>query len=223
MVDNIGRITISDNDNDELLFKDPPPKEDCPICMLPMPHHSSMCDVYKTYMPCCGKLICDGCVAASVEEITKGNMEPNCAFCRVVLPTNTEESMKRLRRRIEMNDKLALRTLGCAYQKGIRGVPRDIDRALKLLNKAAELGSVEAHFDLANLFWDGDDGRIQKDTNKAVYHYKLAAIGWNEHARLILGAISVDKGNIRTAMKHYMIAAKAGHASPLKQIGFKTA
>ena len=25
--------------HDEALFKDPPPKEDCPICVLPMPEH----------------------------------------------------------------------------------------------------------------------------------------------------------------------------------------
>jgi hypothetical protein len=68
---------------DEALFKDPPPKEDCPICFLPTPLKSIYCaslpdatilsvpifefaeanEGLKTeeYYPCCGKSICAGC------------------------------------------------------------------------------------------------------------------------------------------------------------------
>ena len=33
------------------LCQDHPPKEDCPICMLPMPYASGVCKVHTTYMP----------------------------------------------------------------------------------------------------------------------------------------------------------------------------
>jgi hypothetical protein len=72
---------------DEALFKDPPAKEDCPICFLPMPRRLICCvllppatitsvpiyDLSKAneelenistedYYPCCGKSICQGCL-----------------------------------------------------------------------------------------------------------------------------------------------------------------
>ena len=42
------------------LFKQPPPKEDCPTCMLLLP---SLFTGYK-YRACCGKIICSGCIQA---------------------------------------------------------------------------------------------------------------------------------------------------------------
>ena len=38
IVEDVGKLSVSDKEEyDDKLFKDPPPKEDCPICMLPMP------------------------------------------------------------------------------------------------------------------------------------------------------------------------------------------
>ena len=42
--------TLSDDINnirtsDDKLFQDPPPKDDCPLCMQPVPFHPSVCDV----------------------------------------------------------------------------------------------------------------------------------------------------------------------------------
>ena len=54
---------------DEKLFKDSPPPEECPICMMPPPlygNHTGM-----TFHSCCGKRICDGCIYAMRE--TGGN------------------------------------------------------------------------------------------------------------------------------------------------------
>ena len=42
--------------HDEALFKQPPPLEDCPICMIRMPS----IPMGKVYMSCCGKVICRG-------------------------------------------------------------------------------------------------------------------------------------------------------------------
>mgnify|MGYP003892999681 CR=1 FL=1 len=46
--------------HNEKLFKQPPPKGDCPICMHRMPTLGSAC----IYMSCCGKVICSGCCYA---------------------------------------------------------------------------------------------------------------------------------------------------------------
>jgi len=43
--------------HEEALFKDPPPPDECPICMLPLPLDASQTD----FETCCGTVICHGC------------------------------------------------------------------------------------------------------------------------------------------------------------------
>jgi len=43
---------------DEALFKQPPPRKDCPICMHQLPIAEET--VYKN---CCGMTVCSGCVS----------------------------------------------------------------------------------------------------------------------------------------------------------------
>ena len=59
---------------DEQLFKKPPPREECPICFIPLPIDASQM-VFKS---CCGKSICIGCVITMVMSEGKDI----CAFCR---------------------------------------------------------------------------------------------------------------------------------------------
>ena len=47
-----------DDDMEGELVCEPPPKEECPICMQPMPYYNSAeCGIGNTYMPCCGKYV----------------------------------------------------------------------------------------------------------------------------------------------------------------------
>ena len=77
---------------EEVLFKDHPPNEDCPICVLPLP----LDDVGSTFQPCCGKLICIGCIVSMMKEDKrkgKKKFEDHiCAFC-IELPKQVQ--MKR--------------------------------------------------------------------------------------------------------------------------------
>jgi len=59
--------------------------------------------------------------------------------------------------------------------------------------------------------------------NKALQHYKLAAMGGNCTARHNLGVLEDQRDNTHIAMKHYMIAAKCGHENSLKMVkaGYK--
>ena len=88
--------------HDEALFKDPPTKEDCPICFIPMPQKLICCvslppattssvpiddfvianeeladQETEAYYPCCGKNICIGCVHSFAQS---GNID-KCPFC----------------------------------------------------------------------------------------------------------------------------------------------
>jgi len=64
--------------HDEELFKEHPPRDECPICCLPLPYGSN---VY-TFKSCCGKLICCGCIHAMDEEACGRGKIEFCAFCR---------------------------------------------------------------------------------------------------------------------------------------------
>jgi len=45
---------------DEQLFTEPPPSEECPICMQPLPLDRNQ----VVFESCCGKTICNGCIYA---------------------------------------------------------------------------------------------------------------------------------------------------------------
>ena len=213
--DILGRLDISNND--ELLFQDPPPREDCPICMLPMPHANAVCGIDLTYMPCCGKTLCSGCMLTAEEEMSKGVMKSLCPFCRVSIHQSGKEIVKSLKKRMKMNDSESFFELGTQYSKGGCGLPQNMDMALKLFHQSAELDYVCAHFKLAYAYYHGRS--VAKDTEKAMHHYRLAAIGGHECARYNLGSINICNGNIERSMRHFIIAAKAGCDTAVKAVG----
>ena len=175
--DSVERLNISNDDQDDDLFKDPPPKEDCQICFLPMPHAVGICGVRKSYMPCCGKILCGGCVMASLDEMKKGNMKHWCSYCRVPHPENDRE----LKKRMKLLDDEAFYVLGTAYRDGTMGLPKSLNKSIELFSKAAELGSCRAHYNLGNAYQTGQG--VEKDMKRAIHHWRLAAIGGNEQAR----------------------------------------
>ena len=82
--------------SDEMLFKVPPrSKEDCPICLMPMPLSELNC----TYSPCCGKFICHGCmhkkimVGASSKKLS--SLVGKCSFCREPTIVSDKEMIAR--------------------------------------------------------------------------------------------------------------------------------
>jgi hypothetical protein len=220
----IGEIDISDDDStdeDDELFQIPPPKDDCEICFLPMPFSPRLCGVInQIYHPCCGKVICTGCIKQSIDEMHKGNLKRWCPFCRQpLIPLSPEKGyIKRIKKRMKKNDAEAFYTLGCAYRVGHLGLSTNLNKALELLKRAAELGSIRAHYDLATFMFHGRDG-AEKDKKKSIQHYKVAAIGGHEMARHNLGMIEMSEGNINIGIKHFMISASSGYEKALEGVG----
>jgi len=202
--------------SDEKLFAHPPPKEDCGICMLPMPYASGVSEVRITYMPCCGKVLCEGCVVESEIQMEKGNMKRLCAFCRVSVNFSDKEYIKKIKQRMELNDAAAFNELGVNYRVGAMGLPKNNKKAFELWTKAAELGSARAHYSLATAYFGNGAGL---DIQKGIHHLKFAAVGGHEIARHSLGVIE-GRGDITgQSMKHFMIAARAGYDESLKKVG----
>ncbi len=199
--------------HDEVLFKQPPPKEDCPICFLRMPTLVSG----QTYMPCCGQVICCGCMYAPVyDNQGKEVAENKCAFCRVAVPKSHEEAVERLKKRYEADDAEAIHITGCYYAEGFNGFRRDHTKALELWHRAGELGYTAAYHNIGRAYELGEG--VDVDKKKAIHYYELAAMGGNIVERNNLGVLEELKGNVDRALKHFMIAVRDGYAKSLNRI-----
>jgi tetratricopeptide (TPR) repeat protein len=190
--------------HDDDLFTQPDGSHfgECPICFLPMPLDPDK----STFKPCCSKLLCNGCCYA--HYVKSGS--DTCPFCREPL-AGEEEYRKRNMKRVKKNDPAALSHKGMQlYNEG------DYDSAVKYWKKAAELGDLQAHYQLGDKYQEGDV--VEKDMEKAVYHYEKAAIGGHPWARHLLALIEVINGNIERAVQHFIINANLGEEDSMKEL-----
>jgi TPR repeat protein len=222
-------MTTTENDvqpSDEALFKDPPPKEDCPICFRPMPVKLICCvslppatilsvPIYdianendklavlntEVYHVCCGKSICEGC-AYSLDQ--SGNDE-KCPFCNSGGGKTDEENVDKLMKRVDVNDAASICLLATYYFGGVNSCPLDRTKAMELYTRAADLGYSKAHAHLGITYYDGGD------LTKAKFHFQAAAMAGHEEARVMMGVIELKVRNMERALKHFTIAASAGH------------
>ena len=210
---------------DEALFKDPPAKEDCPICFLPMPVNLISCILLpdaailsvptydfaiaheelaskdmETYFPCCGKTICRGCAYSSCMS---GN--DKCPFCSSDQASKTvEEKIEEVMKRVAANDPASICMLGNQYHHGLYGFQQNHVKAIEQYTRAGQLGCSKAYDHLADIYHEG--GNLKK----AKFHYEAAAMAGHEGARNNIGIIEAESRNIERAFKHWIIAASAG-------------
>ncbi|KAL9186246.1 hypothetical protein ACHAXT_005484 [Thalassiosira profunda] len=220
--DTDGCITSSDvpepaADNDPL-FALPPPREECPICFIPLPLQMTR---QTQYFTCCGKVICAGCVVAGEDAGSK----EKCPFCRSSPPYSESEGLRRLRDRVDKNDPEAMVSLGVAYNKGLMGLKKDKTKSIEYTQLAAILGLCTAHFNMGCAYLSGYDG-LEFDESKARYHLGIAAMAGHGVARERLGLMDIDLGkdHYLTAFRHFMVGAKSGYARCLELVkeGYQT-
>ena len=190
--------------HDEQIYKEPPPPEECPICMLPLPHDPDL----KAFYSCCGKNVCNGCIHAMAET----SMEV-CPFCKTPPSNSDEEELQRINKLTERGNAVAFYQLGGYYREGINGMPQDHAKVHELWLKAGELGSADAYFNLGIAYENGRGVAIDK--KKAKHYYELAAMSGSVIARHNLGCMEGVAGNNQRAYKHILIAARAGYKGSL--------
>ena len=200
---------------DEALFKDPPLREECPICMLPLP----LAFEESSFKYCCGKTICMGCTYAMViENIKKGKEleEHLCAFCRTPETSSSEEKIRMLEKLVENGNATAYYQFGWVYAQGTSGMRQDWVKANELWIKAGELGYAQAYFNLGSSYYHGNG--VEIDEMKGKHFCELAAMAGSAQARHIIGLLEGKAGNRQRAMKHFVVAASAGFRHSLDKV-----
>ena len=120
---------------------------------------------------CCMKRVCNGCFLAAQQRGVYGS----CPFCRTPLPADNASMLAMVHQRVDKGDAEAISFLGEKYFHGLLGLTKDVPRAIELWTQAAELGSLDAHSNLGDSYYNGDG--VEEDVPKG--HPPLAA-GRNE-------------------------------------------
>ena len=188
--------------NDGDLFEQPDSSHmgECPICCLPL-----SLDMNKsTFMSCCSKMICDGCYHANKNREIEQGLKHRCAFCRVRMPNSRDESIRNMMERVKKNDPVAMTQMG-----GRLTNEGDYGKAFEYYTKAAELGDVNAHYWLGDLYHNGKNG-VEEDAKKSIHHFQQAAIGGHTLARVYLARYEMKNYRFDRAVSHFVIAANLG-------------
>ncbi|EJK55350.1 hypothetical protein THAOC_24925 [Thalassiosira oceanica] len=112
--------------------------------------------------------------------------------------------------RVAKKDPTAIHFLGKKYFFGGLGLQKNVQKAVELYAEAAELGSIDALFDLGNAYYEGNG--VQQDKAKAAQFWTKAAIQGHVHAlenikNYFLGGIAT-KDQYAEALKGYQDAVE---------------
>ena len=106
------------------LFKDPPPPDECPICMLILPGVEQ-----SDFKSCCGKIICMGCIHVMIEN--EGGELGLCAFCRTPPVSSDEEEIERIHNLMKKDNANAHYVLAGYYARGWACPSQDREESIK--------------------------------------------------------------------------------------------
>ncbi|EJK46306.1 hypothetical protein THAOC_35032 [Thalassiosira oceanica] len=181
----------------------------CPICFLfiGLPVRK-----YSKENVCCMQSVCNGCALAARQR----GVYDRCPFCRSPHPTDDASTLAMVQKRVSKGDAAAISHLGNQYFQGHLGLAKDVPRAIQLWTEAAELGSVDAHYNLGIAYYYGDG--VEDDKRRGVQYWQEAAVKGHAISRHCLGIAEYDNGNYKLAVKHWMISAKMGDEDSLNEI-----
>ena len=145
-------------------------------------------------------------------------MLDRCPFCRTPLPAHNASILAMVHKRAEKGNDEAFCFLGETHYNGKLGLPKDVPRAIKLWTEAAELRSLEAHYNLGIMYYNGRV--VEEDRPCGIRHWQQAALKGHAHSRHKLGALEDKNGNYKLAVQHWMISSKMGFEMSLNGIKY---
>ncbi|KAL7528247.1 hypothetical protein ACHAWF_002494, partial [Thalassiosira exigua] len=203
--------------HEEALFKQTPLKDDCPVCLQPLP----LLPRESSYQSCCGKMLCNGCNYAHARSENKKRVpieEQRCCLCNEPkFPPHRQREVliERWTKRAEAGDAIAVYSLGVSYEEGC-GVPQDPKKAMDFWHQAAKLGCADAYYAIGEAYSEGR--LVEKDMEKAKYYWELGAMRGDISSRVSLGETESIQRNAHRAIKHFLIAAKCGRDDALDYV-----
>ena len=195
-------------------------REECPICMIPLPLDEG--DI--TFMSCCGKNICSGCIFKEIlngmkngVKIEKLHKSKKCAFCR---QPEGKNHIKRLKKLMKKKNPEAFIQMAKRYKLG-EGMFQSDTKSLQMLIHAAELDSAQAHGMIGQYHEEGL--AVEQNMSKALEFYEVAAKQGYFYAHKLLVTFNGRNGNIQKAIEHLKVAASAGDQEAMDSlmIGYK--
>jgi len=180
-------------------------KEECPICLIPLPHR----EVEISFHICCGKRVCDGCIYKNrITEAKNGvpDSKHKCAFCRQPPPKNV---IKALRKLMKKNNPDAFLKMAGRYESG-DGVIQSDTRVLEMYTRAAELGNARAYGKIGLYYQDRE-----QDYSKAFAFYEVGAkkgslISHTQRALALALYYGQNGSKVHEIAKHLKVLACSG-------------
>ena len=213
---NAAIATAKSRTKDPLKEWTPPSRDECPICFVPLPIDEKKGTIYR---PCCGKIICKGCIADQVQMLMRDSDDEGmqeemidvlnkCMFCRVEIHGKSHElNMKAA----ERNQPEAMVRVGQYYLRDVR--PDSFDSQEQRKRKAEdkqtgidwiERAYVEGSGKAAEMLGDF----FLEDGNEDAYGY--FAVSGRVQAYVKLGSIDLNRGEVALAMDNYRKAFICG-------------
>ena len=203
------------------LFAPVPPKEDCPICFVPL----SCINSETGYQVCCGNIVCVACYKENEVAVKKQNEENGgkkvafaCPFCREPVPTPGLDTLRQVQTRCLKNDHEALTAMGGCHRNGACELPKDDLKALDCWIRAVELGSPESCLNIGNIYYKEGNGGLAVDKERAALFYRVGALRGDIVARHNIGKSEYDSGNHEIGIRHWKVAAEAGSQPSLNAL-----
>ena len=190
-----------------------PEREECPVCMLPLP---SLQTSESMYWCCCGRIMCCGCIVGQILAKDDNDNYANnvdkaflCPFCRVSNSSGeAEHTLEKEMKRANEGNSEAIFRVGQVYYHGERGIKQDKDEGLKWFHRAMKEGSGRAAYILGVAYEHGDG--VDKDIDKAIEYYQKGGDLGDAHSFHSAGILLVKKGMLEEAALHYRKAAMCG-------------
>eukprot|EP00986_Skeletonema_menzelii_P005269 scaffold1887_cov133-Skeletonema_menzelii.AAC.5 len=196
----------------DLVTYEPPPRDDCPLCMCPMPLDNRKIE----YMMCCGKRLCRACsLDHATNSITRGvHMDTwaKCVFCR----GDRDWGMGQLKAAVKRGDGEGVFLIATSYEAGQNGVPINYQKAVELYHEATKLGNANAAHTLGSSYMSGDIVRMDKEKAKRLLC--RAAKGGSIGSLHQLGCMKFEEGNNLDFLAYFFKAAALGWKDSLDTI-----
>ena len=175
----------------------------CPICFDDWDVNAA-----QRVQICCCRSVCRSCGEKIVDK--------PCPLCRAPDFKSNAERLAALRRHVNNDMPEAVKHLGGAYEHGDQalGIVKSAKKAVKLYERAVELGDVGAMVNLG-LHYNGmrTGAGVKVDKKKAMQLFRMAADRGSPQGQSNLALVLMEENETEQAVHWFRVAAQRGLAA----------